>query len=227
MLIPKVFFFSGICRVEFKYNWTILRFSNSLIEIMWKHNPVGMPIPGLAHFYSTGVGNRRRPTFNWITSNFARERERQTRPGRQKMPQKSRTSGSHKFSKINPRPSILPLEKVSSTDGSGGCLVYGKVDFSQLRRHWGRRRWGYISIIERGFNPLFSYFSQFRSSDNIETDRNCNIERKALFARSVRANSGLNARSVCAIWAFFAHSLDYYAAFVNMKDKYIHCLCCA
>ena len=77
MLIPKLFFFSGICRVEFKYNWTILRFSNSLIEIMWKHNPVGMPIPGPAHFYSTGVGNRRRPTFNWITSNFARERERE------------------------------------------------------------------------------------------------------------------------------------------------------
>lgn len=36
MLIPKVFFFSGICRVEFKYNGTILRFSNSLIEIMWE-----------------------------------------------------------------------------------------------------------------------------------------------------------------------------------------------
>ena len=46
-------------------------------------------------------------------------------------------------------------------------------------------------------------------------------------AHSVFKIFGLNSRSVCAIWAFFAHSLDYYAAFVNMKDKYIHCLCCA
>ena len=36
-----------------------------------------------------------------------------------------------------------------------------KVDFSELRRNWGRQWWGYISIIEREFNPLFSYFSNY------------------------------------------------------------------
>ena len=129
MLIPKLFFFSGICQVEFKYNWTILRFSNSLIEIMWKHNPVGMPIPGPAHFYSTGVGNRRRPTFNWITSTFCqRERERQTQPGRQKiiasMPQKVRILGSLKCLRI----SITTLKKNGWIIVSA-CEFVGKLTF--------------------------------------------------------------------------------------------------